>query len=412
MTLSPLGKYALRSLTRHSRRTLLSVLGIGIGCAVALIATAYIRGEGDLIERAAALSGTGHLRVSPAGWLPQRDDRLRLRDWQQALAIARQTPGVAAATPRARSNGLLAFGTRVAGVEIVGVDPATEPRLNRVVRSIGAGRYLRPDDRGATVIGQGVADRLRVRLDDELLVTVAARDGNLQSAILRIVGIVRTGSQTVDATVCQIRLPELEALTGRPGAAEVAVLLERSEEMPAVQAALQKALPAGNVVHTWIEVLPELKASFDLDQGFTRLLIGTIILVVLLGITSAQLASVLERRREFAVLSALGMKELSIARLLLLEAGALGLLGAVTGLLLGVPVVYYLATVGIDYGAFVDADLAISNVLIDKVFHADMGFWLVPQALAIALGATLVATVYPVWFAAKTDPASALRVAQ
>ncbi|HPT97294.1 MAG TPA: FtsX-like permease family protein, partial [Armatimonadota bacterium] len=311
-----------------------------------------------------------------------------------------------------RSNGLLAFGTRVAGVEIVGVDPATEPRLNRVVRSIGAGRYLRPDDRGATVIGQGVADRLRVRLDDELLVTVAARDGNLQSAILRIVGIVRTGSQTVDSTVCQIRLPELEALTGRPGAAEVAVLLERSEEMPAVQAALQKALPAGNVVHTWIEVLPELKASFDLDQGFTRLLIGTIILVVLLGITSAQLASVLERRREFAVLSALGMKELSIARLLLLEAGALGLLGAVTGLLLGVPVVYYLATVGIDYGAFVDADLAISNVLIDKVFHADMGFWLVPQALAIALGATLVATVYPAWFAAKTDPASALRVAQ
>jgi ABC-type lipoprotein release transport system permease subunit len=241
MTLSPLGKYALRSLTRHSRRTLLSVLGIGIGCAVALIATAYIRGEGDLIERAAALSGTGHLRISPAGWLPQRDDRLRLRDWQQALAIARQTPGVAAATPRARSNGLLAFGTRVAGVEIVGVDPATEPRLNRVVRSIGAGRYLRLDDRGATVIGQGVADRLRVRLDDELLVTVAARDGNLQSAILRIVGIVRTGSQTVDATVCQIRLPELEALTGRPGAAEVAVLLERSEEMPTVQAALRES---------------------------------------------------------------------------------------------------------------------------------------------------------------------------
>ena len=63
MTLSPLGKYALRSLTRHSRRTLLSVLGIGIGCVVALIATAYIRGEGDLIERAAALSGTGHLRL-------------------------------------------------------------------------------------------------------------------------------------------------------------------------------------------------------------------------------------------------------------------------------------------------------------------------------------------------------------
>jgi len=68
--------------------------------------------------------------------------------------------------------------------------------------------------------------------------------------------------------------------------------------------------------------------------------------------------------------------------------------------------------VGIDYGALMDADLSISNVLIDTVFYADIGFWLVPQALAIALLATLVATIYPAWFAARTDPASALRVAQ
>lgn len=412
MTSSPLVKFALRSLTRHSRRTLLSILGIGIGCAVALITTAYIRGEGDLIERAAALSGTGHLRISPAGWLPQRDERLRLEDWESALETARAMPGVSAATPRARTNGLLAFGTRVAGVEIVGVDPETEPRLNRVVREVALGRYLRPNEPGTTVIGQGIADRLRVGLDDELLVTVAARDGELQSAMLRIVGIVRTGSRTVDAAVCQISLSDLDGLTGIPGAAEVAVLLEDSERMPEVREALAAALPPGDVVLTWVQVLPELKASVDMDRGFSRLMIGVVIFVVLLGITSAQLASVLERRREFAVLSALGMKESVIARLLLLEATVLGLLGAVAGLLLGFPVIYYLATVGIDYGALIDADLSISNVLIDKVFYADMGFWLVPQALAIALIATLVATIYPAWFAAKTDPASALRVAQ
>jgi hypothetical protein len=72
--------YAVRGLGRNVRRSALSALGVGIGCAIGLITIAWIRGEGEMIVRAAAESGAGHLRIVPANWPVRRDRRLRLPD--------------------------------------------------------------------------------------------------------------------------------------------------------------------------------------------------------------------------------------------------------------------------------------------------------------------------------------------
>jgi ABC-type lipoprotein release transport system permease subunit len=58
------------------------------------------------------------------------------------------------------------------------------------------------------------------------------------------------------------------------------------------------------------------------------------------------------------------------------------------------------------------ADLAVSNVLFDPVFKGDFGWWLIPLAFELALTATILSSLYPAWFAMRTDPATALRVEQ
>ena len=107
-----------------------------------------------------AEAGTGHLRIVPDRWQERRDPRLRLADWRADLEAARALPGVSVATPRARAEVLLAMGTRVVPVEMVGVAPETEPRAFRFVRKLAAGRYLAPGEHGTVVIGRAVADRL------------------------------------------------------------------------------------------------------------------------------------------------------------------------------------------------------------------------------------------------------------
>ena len=95
-----------------------------------------------MMLKAAAESGAGHLRVVPAQWPETRENDLRLSDWENVRDLMRDTEGITVVTPHARTEGLLAFGTRVAGVEILGVDPDTEQQTNRLVRNIPEGHYL------------------------------------------------------------------------------------------------------------------------------------------------------------------------------------------------------------------------------------------------------------------------------
>jgi ABC-type lipoprotein release transport system permease subunit len=66
MKTSIITKFAVRSLGRSYRRTLLSVIGVGVGCAVALFLTSFMRGSSDIRLRAIADSGVGHLRITPS----------------------------------------------------------------------------------------------------------------------------------------------------------------------------------------------------------------------------------------------------------------------------------------------------------------------------------------------------------
>lgn len=406
------GRYAVRSVRRNFRRTGLSIVGIAIGCVLALFMESLNRGRDELFARAATYGGSGHLRVVPAGWRDQRDTRLRLADGRRAATAARALPGVSAASPRAHADVLLAMGTHVAAVDLTGVDPASEPAVNRLVRTVTHGRYLRPAERGTIVIGQAVANRLGVAPDDQILASVVGRGGDINNAMFTVVGIIRTGSSDLDASLAQIALEDLDPFTGRPGASEIIIMLRDWQRVDAIRAELQPHLAAGDEVMTWAEIFPDFKGHVEQDQATSRVVSGIILLIVVLGVTSAQLASVLERRREFAVLAAIGMSSSRMVRLVLTEAIALGLAGGGIGLAVGVPLVWRFATRGLDFRAYLGTDYAFAGTLMEPIFYGDFGWWIVPYVLAVAIGATIVASLYPARFAARTDPAVALRVAQ
>jgi len=405
-------KYALRSIARNFRRTALSILGIGIGCALALFMESINRGRDELFARMGAYSGAGHVRVVPADWRQRRDPRLRLADWQADLAAARSIPGVKAVTVRARAQVLLAMGTHVVALEMVGVDAATEPGTYRFVQTVHRGRYLAPGEPGLVVLGKAVADRLLADVDDEILASVVGERGQIESAMFRIVGIVSSGSEEIDTTICQVSLDDLQRLTRRSPVGEVTVILDDWRTTDDFRARLAAGVTSGDEVLTWAELSPEFKGHMEQDKAASRFVSAIILLIVLLGVASAQLAAVLERRREFAVLGALGMSGLRMMRVVLLEALAIGLGGALVGLALGLPVVWRFARVGLDFRKYMGADYSFQGVVLEPIMYGDFGAWIVWYVLVVAIGATMLASLYPAWFAVRTNPAVALRVAQ
>ena len=415
MKVSASTKFALRSLWRSPRRTILSAVGIAVGVAICMFMTGFMEGGMGQFFDAIAECGTGHLRIAPAEWLERRDSDLRLSDWRSELATALSTEGVLAATPRARARALLSFGNRIAGVEIVGVDPETEPSTFRFVRSehIKPEEYLKPGDTGLAVIGGALAERLDVEIDDELMVTVAREDGEMTREMLVVKGTVEVDNDDIESMICQVTLADIERLTGIGGAGEITMILEDSKRVDEIAASLAPKVAEGDSVITWVDVMPGMAMVVESKTGYAGMFVGICIIVVMLGIVSSQITAVLERRREFGVLTALGMKGRQVVKLLIVEAVVLGLGGAALGLVAGLPGLYYFATSGFDIGWVYDtSDMAMGGIEMDTIYYADMGLWVIPSALAVGLGSTILASVYPAWLVHKLDPAATIRVAQ
>lgn len=404
-------RLATRNLGRNVRRTLLSVAGVGIGCGIALILTGFRESVTQVYSRIAAETGPGNLRVAPGGWLERRDEKLRLVDGRAVLEKVRAMKGVAVAAPRSRVQGLLAMGTRVAGVQLTGVDPATEQASFRFVRTVVKGRYLAPGDEDLVVIGEALAQRLSVDVDDDLVVTVVGADGSMQSAMLGVAGIVSNGSREIDSGIAQVPLSTVERLSGIAGIGEIAVLLDDFDLIEPLRPLVLAAAGPKNTVLRWSEVTADLAQHLKQDAASSRVMSGIVIFVVLLGVAAAQLTAVLERKREFAVFAAIGMRPWRLIVQIFLEAVTLGLLGATAGGALASPVLYYLVVHGLDLSAFITGEMTFEGVLMDPIVHAQVGWWMVLYVLELALAATLLGAIYPAIYAARTDPASALRSA-
>jgi ABC-type lipoprotein release transport system permease subunit len=403
-------RLAVRDLGRNARRTALAAVGIGVGCAIALTVVGFYGSMTEAYSRLAAEAGPGHLRVSPAGWLPQRDEALRLVEGERALEAVRAVPGVRLVAPRVRVQALLAMGTRVASVELVGVDSAAEPQALRAARTVVAGRYLAAGDVDAIILGRALAERLGVEPEDDLVVTVMRADGELSSEMLRIAGLITSGSSELDAAIAHAPLPVVQRLSGRGGLAELAVMLDDFAALEARRPQVA-AVAGSNMVLRWSEVSADLAGHLRQDQAMSRLLSYVILVVVLLGVAGAQLSAVLERRREFAVFAALGMHPWRLVLQILLEAVLLALLGAATGAALATPGLWYLVTHGLDLRGLMTGELTFEGVLMDPVMYARVGWWMVPYLVRLALTATLLGAVLPAVFVARIDPATALRSA-
>lgn len=407
--LSVTTRYALRNLTRNSRRTLLSVAGITIGCSIALVNIGLSRGKIGMFIRNVAEGGIGHVRVVPENWIVNHDPALRLHRWRTTLERLRADPGVAVATPRVRIQGMLAMGTRVSGVLISGVDPLTEPKALRYVRTLESGRYLKPDDSHAMVIGRSMADRLRAGVGDALVVTVVDAGGAAKSDMFDVVGIVNLGNRRLDSLVCQVTLGDAQQLSGRGGVGEITVLLREPAHAWRFRDQIRARLPAGDTAWTWAQISPQSEQAVRINELFSRIITLVLILVSLLGVASSQLTAVLERKRELAMLSALGMGRRSIFRLVIGEALTLGTLSALATVALAGPVSWYFGRVGIRVLARGESMTALGTV-VDPVMYGDFGAWFFAYAAMLSCLATVTASLYPAWYAVRLDPAEALRM--
>lgn len=408
MAFGKLWVLALRDLGRNRRRSLLALLAVSLGLALLILVNGFIAGVvEDSLQNSIRLR-TGHVQMRAESY---RDEKMSLLwkdllgDLDGLMARVNGVAGVQAAAPVLWAGGVLGTKDDSVGLQLVGID-VTSAVYAPIRDSLVAGSFLTADDRSGILIGKRLADSMNIGVDSSVSVTAVDADGVPQEAIFTVRGLFSTGIVTYDESSALLPLAKAQSFTRTDGyATAVLVMLDRQDDADRVAAALQGP---GYAVKTWEDLNALFLETMQTALAFYVILDGIVMLIVAVIIANTLLMSVFERFREIGVLSALGMKARHVTAMFLYEAVILGLAGVAVGVVLGGLAVWYLSSIGLTMGddvAGVAGDVyALSSTIYARFVPSDF-FNLSLWTLLI----TVLASLYPAWFAARMEPVDALR---
>lgn len=404
-------KLALRNLRRHARRTLITLAAIAVGLAGLIFLWGYV--DGTNRQMITNITGylTGHVQIHQRGYHddPTLDLAFGAPDSVAARAAGRKT--VSAVAPRIEGEALASGPEKTRGVLVVGVDPVHEPNVTTLARAIKAGRYLEPTDTQAVVIGDRVAEVLRVGVGDEVALVTQAADGSIGAARYRVRGIYDSGIDLIDATYIFLSIPAAQQLYALEGQiTTLALRLDDIEDVPRTASLLERQFGKDYEVLGWRRLMPGMAADVDFHEMLANIILFVVFVIVTLGIANTILMGVLERTHELGVMMALGTARGQVARVVLYEALILGIAGIALGTLLGLGVVAYFGRFGLDltqYSKAMELMPGLTGVVYTSITVRQL-IWLA----TLVLIATLIASVYPAIKAAGLTPIEAIQGAR
>lgn len=356
-------------LRRHLARTLLTAVGVAMGVATIVAMSALSAG----IERSA--SGLIHLGGSELGLFQGGVGELTASTLPTSLTDrVRAQPGVRDAAPVAVAAGELPTSRSFL---VFGVEPD-----GLVVRRVVflAGRPMRTADEA--MLGDAAARQLGLGVGDRLPLARGAK---------RIVGVYHAGVPFEDQGAA-LRLDVVQKLLGRPGdATTIVVSLDAGARAAVVGRRLQDAF-RGTVAISQPGQIARVDTNTLLIRKTAIVFVALALIIGAIAVTNTMLMAVFERRRDFALLLAVGWPRRLVAGLVLREGMVLGLAGAVAGVALG-----------IGGGELLVRAFGASALVSPHVTAAS-----VARAALIAVVTAVAGSLYPAWWVTRLHPAEAL----
>jgi ABC-type lipoprotein release transport system permease subunit len=407
---------AWRNVLRQARRSFLTASAMVLGLALLVISRSLADGSHESWIDAGVRLGSGHVVVQHPSYQRTADlaDRLSAEQVEAALAALADPPlaeRVAAATPRLTVTGLASSAESAVPALVVGVDPAREAAFSELAGRAVEGEYVAEGERLGAFIGAGMAERLGLELGSRFVLTAQGADGEIAGQLVRVSGIYRTGVPEMDQALVHVPIGTAREWLGTPGGAtSVAVLLRASRDTEEAAALLEERLRgSGAAVLAWREAMPELDAALRIDDWGDYVFHGILFAIVALAILNAILMSVLNRRREFGVLRALGLTGRETGAVVLAEGILLTLASGAVGIVLGLGVTWLFWRDGLDLSALWSGDMTISGAVIDPVLVPQFRLANVLLAFGWILAIGLAASLYPARQAGRIDVAEAMK---
>lgn len=354
-----------------------------MGVAALIVAFALSNGFRDEMKDK-ILQGTAHLSVV-------RADGRAIENHAELARRLREVDGVVSASATTY-DGALARGSKGSGYAVLrGIE--NDGQASRWLNEGSFAPLFAPGEIPNAVVGADLAARIGVSVGDVFQVVPANEQITRR---LRVAGIFRSGLFEYDSTWIYV------AFAGDSHAASVmSIQVSDADNVKQVGANVSKVLGNGYTLVDWQQANQPLFSALALERRMGLFIIGLIIAIATLNITTMLILVVVERRRDIAILSALGATRAGVMLVFIIEGAVVGAIGAIAGVVLG----FVLCLIGNHYRLVsLPADVySISNVPLTprptEMFLAAL----------VAFGLSVLATIYPARAASRLRPVEALR---
>jgi len=258
------------------------------------------------------------------------------------------------------------------------------------------------------VIGEKLAEQLKVDVKSKLIVNLQTLDGSLTGGVFRVAGIYRITNSATENSMAFVKKNELASLVGleNGSAHEIAIKLNEGVELKSVVKKLQTKYPELSVM-SWKDIQPDLGMVTEWLDIMLYVVMVIILLALAFGIVNTMLMVVLERVKELGMLMAIGMNRLRVFSMIMLETIFLSITGGIVGMVIAALLVGYYGENGIYLKSFSQGFEAVGY---SPVLYPEIGIQFYLTIVLLIILAAIIASIYPAIKALRLKPAEALRI--
>jgi lipoprotein-releasing system permease protein len=377
--------------------SLLAIAGLVLGVALLIIVLSVMNGF-DRELRDNILSVVPHVQlIHQSG----------IEDWQSERDNIMQMDSVTNAVPYADAEGLMSHRKKARPVQLLGLSATAMPAGLASVLT----RYnLAIPAQGRVLISEVIADALNAKTNQRVSMIFPAENGRSTTVYSFIVeGIFATHTE-LDQSLVIASLPQVAEIAGIPNRAQ-GFRLQVNDQFNARNIGFEiiNQLPFGYGFRDWFQTHGNLYQAIQLSRNMVVLLIFLIVAIAAFNVISMLMMSVMNKRKDIAVLQTLGLSRGDIVGVFLVQGSMIGVVGIALGVLLGVLGCYFVPNLVSWFEAALGAPFLDTEVYPIDYIPVDMRWTDVSMIAGVALMLNIVATIYPALRASRTVPADELR---
>jgi lipoprotein-releasing system permease protein len=394
-----------------------SFLGIMLGVATLIIVMAVMNGfRQELLTKILGLNG--HLLIQPL--------ESPLTDWEAVSDRVAKIDGIKLAAPIVEGQALASSPFNASGVLVRGIRSTDLTKLTSIAKNIRQGTLDGFDQGQGVAIGSRLAEQLSVRAGDN--VTLVGGRGVVERIGVRPRGAVtpmgttprikaykigavfEIGMSEYDAAFVFMPLTEAQAYFNRTGdVTAIEVYTDDPDHIDKFRRLVTEAAARPIYMIDWRQRNATFFNALQVERNVMFLILTLIVLVAALNIVSGLIMLVKDKGSDIAILRTMGATQGAIMRVFLITGASIGVVGTVVGFLLGTLICLNIESIRRFLSWLTNTELFSPELYFLSKLPADMNVKETTAVVVMALGLSLLATLYPSWRAARLDPVEALR---